>query len=112
MAGYSSCAPLVPQWGTYFQKPQIYIINVPQCAPLFGAHIHPQYPILSVVPIVNTVVAPLFFICFMVNNYFILYVCIHYNMYIGPSLPPLPHSFYVFIYALLFLCVREFSKQC
>ena len=70
MAEYCSCTSHVPHWGTYFQNPQIYIINVPHCTSFFEVHIHPQYPILSVVPIVNIVVTPLFFICFMVNNYF------------------------------------------
>merc|ERR1712082_463567 len=39
LEGYSSCTTHVPHCGTYFQKPQIYIINVPQCTTLFVVHI-------------------------------------------------------------------------
>merc|ERR1712082_106244 len=53
------------------------------------------YFLLFLYLILNIVVTPLFLYVSWLTIIFILYVCIHYNMYIGPSLPSLSHSFHV-----------------
>ena len=90
MAEYSSCTTHVPHCGTYFQNPQIYIINVPQCTTLFVVHIPPLKSQSQILFLFNTVVGPSF-----------LYM-LHCTI-LSPTLFHPSYTFSLTIYPLTFL---------